>query len=182
MKTLMRKVGNVLWQIRSVRYNKLSFGKFSCSNIARIWPPAMMDHFVTWDYTLPPPPTLAEVKAIFELLCYVILYHILYVIHIIYYIILHSSTATHSRQSKSNFQAIIVARTIMILKKKCIAHRGSGPQDICSWRFDWITLYRSMTSFRKCCWKYYCLIKFCRKSLRRSSNIWGWEQCSPDGF
>ena len=52
-------------QIRSVRYNKLSFGKFSCSNIARIWPPAMMDHFVTWDYTLPPPPTLAKVKAIF---------------------------------------------------------------------------------------------------------------------
>ena len=55
----------VLWQIRSVRYNRLSFGKFSCSNIARIWPPAMMDHFVTWDYTLPPPPTLAKVKAIF---------------------------------------------------------------------------------------------------------------------
>ena len=25
----------------------------------------MMDHFVTWDYTLPPPPTLAKVKAIF---------------------------------------------------------------------------------------------------------------------
>ena len=55
-------------QIRSVKYNKLSFWKFSCSNIARIWPPAMMDHFVTWDYTLAPPPTLAKVKAIFELL------------------------------------------------------------------------------------------------------------------
>ena len=31
----------------------LSFSKISYFNIAGIWPPGMMDHFVTWDYTPP---------------------------------------------------------------------------------------------------------------------------------